>query len=74
MTPFVYTAPAARVVFGSGTRTALADEIRTLSCARALILSTPPQRNEAAQLAGDIGELAAGIFSEATMHTPVDVT
>jgi maleylacetate reductase len=74
MTPFVYAAPAARVVFGSGTRAALADEIRTLACRRALILSTPPQRNEAAQLAADIGELAAGIFSEATMHTPVDVT
>ncbi|WP_027554864.1 maleylacetate reductase [Bradyrhizobium sp. Cp5.3] len=74
MTPFVYTAPAARVVFGSGTRAALADEIRTLSCARVLILSTPPQRNDAAQLAADIGDLAAGIFNEAAMHTPVDVT
>lgn len=51
MTPFVYTAPAARVVFGSGTRAALADEVRTLACRRALILSTPPQRGDAAQLA-----------------------
>jgi alcohol dehydrogenase class IV len=74
MTPFVYTAPAARVVFGSGTRATLADEIRTLSRRRALILSTPPQGDDAAQLAADIGDLAAGIFSEATMHTPVDVT
>jgi len=74
MTPFVYTAPAARVLFGSGTRAALANEIRTLACRRALILSTPPQRSDAAQLASDVGELAAGIFSDATMHTPVDVT
>ncbi|SDN73435.1 maleylacetate reductase [Afipia sp. GAS231] len=74
MTPFVYTAPAARVVFGSGTRATLADEIRMLSCRRALILSTPPQRGAADQLAADIGELAAGVLSEATMHTPIDVT
>ena len=74
MTPFVYTAPAARVVFGSGTRAALAAEIRTLACRRALILSTPAQRGDAAQLAADIGELAAGIFGAATMHTPVEVT
>jgi maleylacetate reductase len=74
MTPFVYTAPAARVVFGSGTRAALADEVRTLSCRRALILSTPPQRSDANLLAADIGELAAGVFAEAAMHTPVDVT
>jgi maleylacetate reductase len=74
MTPFVYKAPAARVVFGAGTRAALADEIRTLSCRRALILSTPPQRGDADQLAADIGELAAGVLGEATMHTPMDVT
>jgi hypothetical protein len=30
-----------------------------------LILSTPPQRGDAAQLAADIGELAAGVFGEA---------
>jgi len=74
MTPFVYMAPAARVVFGSGTRAALADEIRTLACRRALILSTPPQRSDADQLASDIGALAAGVFTEAAMHTPLEIT
>ena len=29
MTPFVYTAPAARVVFGSGTKAALAGDRRS---------------------------------------------
>ena len=65
---------AARVVFGPGTRAGLADEIRMLSCRRALILSTAPQRGEADQLAADIGGLAAGVFGEATMHTPMDIT
>jgi hypothetical protein len=37
MEPFVYTVPAARVVFGSGTKATLADEIRRLSCGRAVV-------------------------------------
>jgi maleylacetate reductase len=39
-----------------------------------LILSTPSQLASAQALGAKIGSLAAGIFSEATMHTPVSVT
>lgn len=74
MTPFVYNGLAARVIFGSGTLTHLADEIRRLNCSRALILSTPQQVSDARRLAEQIGSLAAGIYAEATMHTPVAVT
>jgi alcohol dehydrogenase class IV len=74
MESFVYTAPAARVIFGSGTRAALADEVRRLSCRRALILSTPPQQGAADAIAAEIGDLAAGVFAEAAMHTPVEIT
>lgn len=74
MESFAYSAPATRVIFGSGTRASLADEVRRLSCHRALLLSTAPQRGEADTLAADLGPLAAGVFAEATMHTPVDVT
>jgi maleylacetate reductase len=40
----------------------------------ALILSTPSQRADAQKLAAQIGPLAAGVFCEAAMHTPVAVT
>jgi alcohol dehydrogenase class IV len=74
MDPFVYTASPARVIFGSGTKVLLADEVRRLSCRRALVLSTPQQRKEANMLAADLGSLAVGAFTDAVMHTPVEVT
>jgi maleylacetate reductase len=74
MRPFVYNALPARVVFGVGTIGQVADEVRGLGCRRALILSTPQQRGEAERLAKQIGDLAAGVFAGAVMHTPVEVT
>lgn len=74
MKPFVYTGLPARVVFGFGTLAQLADEVRTLKCSRALLLCTPRQIKQAQALAMQLGGLAAGVFAEAAMHTPVDVT
>jgi maleylacetate reductase len=74
MEPFVYTASATRVVFGFGTKAALADEVRQLACSRAAILSTPHQRGDAESLAAQIGDMAVGVFADAVMHTPIDVT
>ena len=74
MTPFTYTSLPARVIFGSGTLASLGDEIRRLGCSRALILSTPQQQGDAKALAGRIGPLAAGLYANAAMHTPVAVT
>jgi maleylacetate reductase len=74
MRPFVYNALPARVVFGVGTIGQVADEVRGLGCRRALILSTPQQQSEAERLASQIGDLAAGVFAGAVMHTPVEVT
>ena len=65
---------AVRVRFGAGVRHQLADEISRLGCRRALILSTPPQADSAMEIAADLKGLAAGIFTRATMHTPVAVT
>lgn len=72
--PFVYHSAASRVIFGAGTVIQLAAELETLGCTRVLVLSTPFQKGDAEQLASDIGTLAAGVFADATMHTPVDVT
>src|SRR5262245_4697871 len=74
MQSFVYNALPGRVIFGSGTISALKAEIERAGCNRALLLSTPEQAAELKKIAASIGPLAAGIFAEAAMHTPVDVT
>lgn len=62
------------VRFGAGARHGLADELRALGLKRALILSTPQQSDMALDLAQGLGPLAAGVFTRAAMHTPVEVT
>lgn len=66
--------PDVRVVFGAGTRTKIAAELRRLNLSKALILATPQQGDTALEIAEHLGELAAGVFCKAAMHTPVDVT
>ena len=74
MDSFVYGSLPSRVIFGSGTRARLAEEIDRLGLRRVLVLSTPPQRADAERLAASLGTRAAAVFAEAAMHTPVDVT
>jgi len=71
--PFVYTAPAARIVFGVGSLQHLEREIELLGAERALILCTPQQRNQAESLARRLGDRSAGIFDRAEMHVPIEV-
>jgi maleylacetate reductase len=71
---FIARTARVRVRFGIGASHAVAEEVRALGCARALILSTPQQVAAAMRTAEDIGPLAAGIFSKAAMHTPTDIT
>lgn len=71
---FLYTANPARIVFGPGCLSGITDEVRHLGCSRALVLSTPSRREAAEHLNRQLGELGAGVFSEAAMHTPVEVT
>jgi alcohol dehydrogenase class IV len=74
MQRFVYTGHPARVIFGFGTRSRLADEARALGLKRALVLSTPQQKDIAAEIAAALGDACAGTFDGAAMHTPVEVT
>ncbi|WP_105385069.1 maleylacetate reductase [Neorhizobium alkalisoli] len=74
MREFLYIGNTARVIFGCGTISKVAEEIRQLGASRALILSTPFQHTDAEALAQKLGALAAGVFTRATMHTPVEVT
>ncbi|RQM08425.1 hypothetical protein DH86_00000441, partial [Scytalidium sp. 3C] len=76
MDAFEYNAAPARVIFGHGTLTKLADEVKRLNLKAPLLLSTPQQINQAelleSHLKGSVD--VAGIFTEATMHTPTNIT
>ncbi len=74
MQSFTYVGVPGRVVFGSGTLSRVPDEVRALGCSRALVLSTPQQADAGRALADQLGGLAAGLFTEAAMHTPVEIT
>ncbi len=71
---FTYQINPARIVFGPGTLARVAEEIMGQGCRRALILSTPFQKADADQLSQQLGRLSVGVFAEAAMHTPVEVT
>lgn len=71
---FIYESLPTRVVFGDGKLSALPDEIEQLGASKALVLSTAAQADWARQVADVLGDKCVGIFSEAAMHTPVDVT
>src|SRR3954447_1421914 len=74
MKPFIYEALPSRVVFGSNTIEQLPFEVERLRCHKALVLSTQQQKVQAGELAASLGRHAAGSFSGAVMHTPIDVT
>ena len=74
MTPFHYDALPARVIFGFGTLSQLGVEIDRLNMHRVMVLATPHQTADAERIAATLGARAAGVFAEAAMHTPVDVT
>jgi alcohol dehydrogenase class IV/protocatechuate 3,4-dioxygenase beta subunit len=70
MTSFTYSAGPARVVFGSGTLTSLADEVRALGASRVLLIGG----GRRALAVAPLGSLLVAEFDGAVMHTPVDVT
>src|SRR5216683_2081634 len=74
MQGFTYQTAPMRVIFGAGTLSQLPNELVRLGISRALVLATPNQAPQASHIAAMLGDRAAGIFAEAAMHTPVDVT
>jgi alcohol dehydrogenase class IV len=80
MDSFVYTSNPSRVIFGSGELRKLSTELDRLKLSFPLLLSTPRQKGKVEDLAdsleknGDLKITVAGIFHEATMHTPTHVT
>ena len=74
MRRFVHESLPARVVFGAGALAELPAEVERLDLRRALTLATAQQRESAERTAALLGARSAGVFTEAEMHTPVDVT
>src|SRR4051812_38096054 len=74
MEPFDLRVNPARIIFGTGAIGRTGEMIRELGCSRALVLSTPHQKAEAEKFSASLGDLAAGVYAGATMHTPVEVT
>jgi maleylacetate reductase len=72
---FQYTALPGRVVFGFGTLAKIGDELASLGCKRAFVVSDPHHATDAAaRLMRILGEAAVHLSTDAVMHTPADVT
>ncbi|MFG1924583.1 maleylacetate reductase and hydroxyquinol 1,2-dioxygenase domain-containing protein [Cryptosporangium sp. NPDC048952] len=74
MRSFVHTASPVRVVFGAGTLGSLRAEVERLGRRRVLLVSGTSQPEVVAAAAEGLGDLLAATFTEAAMHTPVEVT
>jgi maleylacetate reductase len=72
MLQFVHDALPGRVVFGPGSLARLPDEVARLGAERALLVSTPGHRRLAEDAAARLGAKAAGIWSDARMHAPIE--
>lgn len=71
---FFFRMNPARVHFGQGTRALVVEEVKALGAGKSAVLSTPEQGDLAEQIAGSLGAACMGVFAEARMHTPVEVT
>lgn len=69
---FVYAAQPSRVVFGRGSLSRLAEEVKALGSQKALVLCTPEQRAQAQVAADLLGNLSVGIYDGAQMHVPIE--
>jgi maleylacetate reductase len=71
---FAYAAAPQRVVFAPGCQARVAEEVAALGRKRVLVLTTPKQATAGEGIAAALGSASAGVYSGATMHTPVEVT
>src|SRR6478609_10576153 len=72
MNSFIYQGMPSRVVFGAGSIEHLEREIDLLGARRAIVLSTPQQREQAEAVAERLGQRVAGVFAKAVMHVPIE--
>jgi maleylacetate reductase len=71
--PFVYNGLPSRVIFGAGSIAQLPAELDRLGAKKALVLSTPEQKDSVRSISGTLGERCAGVYDKAAMHVPVEI-
>ena len=71
---FDHRFPPGTVFFGAGARDRLPEALDALGVSRALLLSTPHQADGLEPFARALGDRCVGRFTEAAMHTPVEVS
>jgi alcohol dehydrogenase class IV len=74
MDSYEYKANPSHVIFGSGTLAKIPAELERLGLSKPLVLSTPQQTSQAEDVKRILEGKVAGLFGEATMHTPVNIT
>ena len=74
MLRFDYAGHPTRIVFGRGRTAEVAAEAERLGMRRALVVCTRGHRDLGETVAARLGERAAGVYANATLHTPVGVT
>jgi len=72
MLSFVYDILPSRVIFGVGCLDRLPEEIERLGATKALVLSTPEQRQSGLDVVARLGGRAVGLFDRAVMHVPIE--
>ena len=70
---FVYNGLPMRVVFGAGSLSQLPAELERLGAKRALLLSTPEQKESLLQVSKTLGSRCAGTYDKAAMHVPLEI-
>lgn len=70
MNAFVYEALPMRVRFGDHSLDALPAELDALGVSTAVVVTTPQQADLGDQVAGILGDAAAGTYPHAAMHVP----
>lgn len=71
--PFIHDTPATRVVFGVGTRHAVADEVSRLGATRVLLFAGEYEMTVAAEIADALGDKVVGTFTDVVMHVPAEI-
>lgn len=72
MLSFQYQALPWNIIFGVNTLKRLPDELTKLGLKRALVLTTPQQREQGQEIVKLLGDAAVGHFDQAVMHVPVE--
>ncbi|KAI9729582.1 MAG: hypothetical protein M1834_006778 [Cirrosporium novae-zelandiae] len=74
MEPFEYNANPGRVIFGNGTLKKLPEELKRQNLTSPLLLTTPQQTSQGEALQSILNGQIAGLYTQATMHTPANIT